>query len=401
MSLVSPPAQKSAPLRRTDRGTSWAHRDSGRCSVAFNCLSATTGHALYRDMRRLVAAATIGLVTVMITACTTGARSTPTGVRPAASGDRAITSSPPRTSKPTGSSIAPTSSASTASATTTTSTTVAASLPAPSGLAPLVSPALPGEGIWRPAGDRLVGGYGVYTTMLRPAAGLPPCGVAWIDTRATQMVLYAGSAEPSGSWPQQSYVGAAQQPTLIAAFNSGFKIYSYDTGWYDQGRWAVSLQNGAASLVIYANGSATVGEWGRDVAMGTGVIAVRQNLSLLVDHGAPAPAAQYPSEWGAVLGGGYSTWRSAVGVTAAGDLVYAGGPELSPALLAHLMVAAGAQRAMELDINPEWVSFATFTHTSGIGDGAPTGTNLLQGMYYSPDHYLQPYTRDFFAVLAR
>lgn len=53
---------------------------------------------------------------------------------------------------------------------------------------------------------------------------------------------------------------------------------------------------------------------------------------------------------------------------------------------------------MQLDINPEWVSFATFAHT---GAAAPTGTNLLPTMYYSAAHYLQPYSRDFFAVFAR
>jgi hypothetical protein len=241
----------------------------------------------------------------------------------------------------------------------------------------------------------------MYTARLRPAAGLLESGLAWIDTRATQFVLYAGSAEPYGVWPQQAYVGPAQQAVLMAAFNSGFKIYSYNTGWYDQGRAAVPLQNGAASMVIYANGSATVGDWGRDVAMGPDVTAVRQNLSLLVDHGAPTATVQSPYQWGAVLGGGSITWRSALGVTAAGDLVYAGGPSLSPALLANLMVAADVQRAMELDINPEWVSLATFAHPAGIGRGGAIGTNLLPAMYFSPTHYLQPDSRDFFAVLAR
>lgn len=280
-------------------------------------------------------------------------------------------------------------------------TTVAPSLPAPSPITPLVAPRLAGEGTWQPAGDRLPGGYAIYTTRLRPAAGSPESGIAWIDTRAARVALYAGTGQPYGVWPQQSYVAPAQQPTLMAAFNSGFKIYNYDTGWYDQGRAAVQLQSGAASLVLYANGAVDVGEWGRDVTMAAGVTAVRQNLTLLVDQGAPTAAVQSPSLWGAVLGGGYVTWRSAVGVTAAGDLVYGAGPDLTPAGLATLMVAAGAERAMELDINPEWVSFAAFTHASGAGGVSVAGANLLPNMYYSPAHYLQPYSRDFFAVFAR
>jgi hypothetical protein len=186
----------------------------------------------------------------------------------------------------------------------------------------------------------------------------------------------------------------------MAAFNSGFKIYSYSTGWYDYGASAVALQSGAASLVIFRNGTATVAEWNRDVALGPSIQAVRQNLNLLVDHGVATPQSQAPGLWGAVLGGGVITWRSGIGVTAAGDLVYAGGPYLTPAWLANLLVAAGAQRAMELDINPEWVSFSTFTHAGGIGGPGISGLNLVPGMYFSPAHYLEPFSRDFFAVFA-
>jgi hypothetical protein len=267
----------------------------------------------------------------------------------------------------------------------------------------LVAPSLPGEGVWQPAaGARLHRGYGIYTTELRAGAGLPPAGIAWVDTAATRISLYAGTSEPYGTWPRQGAVGGADLPLLLAAFNGGFKIYSYSTGWYAGGRTAVSLQPGAASLVIFSNGAATVGDWGRDVGGGPNVAAVRQNLTLLVDHGATVPNASAPYQWGAVLGGGTYTWRSGVGVTAAGDLVYVGGPSLDPGSLARLLVAAGAVRAMELDINPEWVSFATFVHAGGLaGGGVVSGANLLPGMYFTPFHYLQPFSRDFFAVFAR
>ena len=252
-----------------------------------------------------------------------------------------------------------------------------------------------------PGGAQLPGsGYGVYTTTLRPAPGYPAAGVAWIDSAATRIVLYAGalgSGEPPGVWPNQGGVPGSAQSSLLAAFNGGFKMSMYHTGWYDHGQVGVPLQAGAASLVIFANGTATVADWGRDATMGPNIVSVRQNLTLLVDHGAPAANAGAYSMWGAVLGGGVATWRSGVGVTAAGGLVYVGGNDLGPASLAQLLVAAGAVRAMELDINPAWVNFALFTHTAGqIG-----GTNLLAGMNAYADHFLTPYSRDFFAVFAR
>jgi hypothetical protein len=289
--------------------------------------------------------------------------------------------------------------ASTAATSTTSTTAPEPRLPIPPPIAPLARPALAGEGAWQPApGSAVAGGYAIYTAQLRPAAGFPAAGIAWIDRSATRLALYAGTSEPYGTWPHQGYVSPADQSQLLAAFNSGFKIYAYHTGWYDGGRAALAPQPGYASLVIYADGTATVGEWGRDVTFGPNVESVRQNLPLLVDHGAPAANAAVVGYWGAVLGGSILTWRSGIGVTAGGDLVYAGGPALSPALLADLLVAAGAVRAMELDINPEWVSFATYSHSAGAVSG---GADLVSGMYFPASHYLQPDSRDFFAVFAR
>lgn len=238
----------------------------------------------------------------------------------------------------------------------------------------------------------------MYTTSLRSAAGEPPAGIAWINPAATRLALYAGAAKPYGTWPQQGLVAPAQQGRLIAAFNSGSKIYSYNTGWFANGRTAVPLQVGMASLVICANGTATVGAWTRDMIMTPTVVAVRQNLSLLVDAGRPASDVGVIGAWGATLGGISATWRSGLGVTRAGDLVYAAGPSLDPAALARILIAAGAIRAMELDINPEWVSFVTYTHH---GPGVSGGGDLTPGMYFTPDHYLSSDSRDFLAVFSR
>jgi hypothetical protein len=241
----------------------------------------------------------------------------------------------------------------------------------------------------------------VYTTHLQPASGYPAVGLAWINSAAARLALYAGTAEPTGTWPHQGTVEAAARPLLLAAFNSGFRIYNYGTGWSESGVTAEPLQPGAASLAIFADGHATVGTWGTEVGPASGPVAVRQNLTMLIDHGIPSATVDYSSDWGAVLGGGSVTWRSGVGVTAAGDLVYAGGPSLTPRLLADVLLAAGVIRAMELDINPEWVSFVSYTHPAGLGTAALTGAALVPGMWFGPDHYLTSDSRDFLAVFAR
>jgi hypothetical protein len=139
--------------------------------------------------------------------------------------------------------------------------------------------------------------------------------------------------------------------TLVAAFNGGFKMPVAEGGYYTQGTWVVPPRTGAATLVIQSDGTATLGAWGRDVRMTQNVVAVRQNLHLLVAVGRPAPDAGIVADWGATVGGLSSTWRSGLGVTRSGALVYVSGPELDPLSLADLLIRAGAIRGMELDIN--------------------------------------------------
>ena len=70
--------------------------------------------------------------------------------------------------------------------------------------------------------------------------------------------------------------------------------------------------------------------------------------------------------------------------------------EAQVASLASIMIHAGAVRAMELDINAEWPSFITYT-----GPHAAGAANILPGMAQSPERYLTPDDRDFFAVYLR
>ena len=133
-------------------------------------------------------------------------------------------------------------------------------------------------------------------------------------------------------------------------------------GYYTDNRTIIPLRTGAASFVVYKDGSFALGQWGSDVSMTPSVVSVRQNLDLLVDNGQIVPAAYdaNSSAWGATLGGGLYVWRSALGITANGALLYVGGPGLDIYNLANIMVHAGAVRAMELDINTDWVNFSSY-----------------------------------------
>ncbi|MGH9122456.1 MAG: phosphodiester glycosidase family protein [Acidimicrobiales bacterium] len=275
---------------------------------------------------------------------------------------------------------------------------------APANLRPLVSPALAGEGQWIPAGRQVAGSSPVYITSLRADAATPPTAIASINQASLRTVIYAGSDQPPGAFSATTEIDPTLRAQLVAAFNGGFLFTDSPGGFYEDGNAAVPLVAGDASLVVFADGSATVGQWGRDVSLSPSagtppVTEVMQNLPLLVDGGVPVANVGNVSAWGVTLGAVTNTWRSGIGIDASGRLIYAAGPGLDPAGLARVLAAAGCVRAMELDVNPMWPHFATFT--GGPDPGSVVGTNLLGGMYFGPDHYFSPDARNFVAIFAR
>jgi len=290
------------------------------------------------------------------------------------------------------------------------STPVAASvphLPVPNPIVPFASPPVAGEGQWSPVGRLVKGVPAVYETMLRPSAIHTSyvVGVAWMDTKLLRATLYSGSQIPGGGpYGHTAPITASDSTSLVAAFNAGFLMSDANGGYYTENKTVVPLRTGAASFVVYKDGSSTVGQWGRDVSMGPDVVSVRQNLDLLVDNGKVVPGAYNPApgQWGKTLGGNLYVWRSGVGVTADGALVYVGGPGLDIVDLANILVRAGAVRAMEMDINTDWVNYSTYQPATptGLATGA-NGTELLPGMTGTPARYFQSWwARDFITMSA-
>lgn len=280
-------------------------------------------------------------------------------------------------------------------------------LPPPAPVVSPASPALPGEGQWSPAGRLVDGIPAVYETTVRPDAVHTSyvIGIAWMDTKLLHATLYSGSIIPGGgpythTAPVQP--GAAQ--SLVAAFNAGFLMSAANGGYYTDGRTEIPLRTGAASFVVYKNGSADIGAWGTDVTMTPNVVSVRQNLNLLVDNGQPVPGlnANDTTQWGATLGNNVYVWRSGLGITADGALVYVGGPGLNITDLANLLVRAGAVRAMEMDINTDWVNFTTYDPATPTGAAtAANGTELLPQMAGGPGRYFASWwARDFITMSA-
>jgi hypothetical protein len=278
-------------------------------------------------------------------------------------------------------------------------------LPAPANVVPPASPALPGEGVWSPTARSVAGQPALYTTRVRPDAVHTSyvVGMAWMDPNLLHATLYSGSQIPGGGpFVHSAPIPPTAADTLVAAFNAGFLMDAAQGGYYTDGRTVVPLRTGAASAVILTDGTLTVGQWGRDVSMSPAVVSVRQNLDLIVDGGQPVPGlnAADTTRWGFTLGNKVYVYRSGLGVTADGAVVYVGGPGLNITDLADLLVRAGAVRAMELDINTDWVNFAYFTPSNPYEPAsAASGSLLLPAMSGGPDRYFSSYwSRDFFTM---
>jgi hypothetical protein len=285
-----------------------------------------------------------------------------------------------------------------------------ARLPRPANLTPFPSTALPGEGRWRAAG-RLVDGYpAVYTTFMRPDTVHTSVvdGVAWMDTKLLSATLYSGSSIPGGGpYTHTAPIPHGAAAKLVAAFNAGFRMPDAQGGYYTDQHVVIPLRHGGASVVIYKNGSVNIGAWGENVRMTPQVVSVRQNLVLLVNHGKAVSGlnANDTSVWGYTLSNAVYVSRSALGITKNGALVYVGGPSLNITDLAHLLVRAGAVRGLELDINQDWVNFATFHPQSahGVASGS-NGSDLLPlaDMAGPSSRYFESWwARDFFTLSAR
>ena len=272
----------------------------------------------------------------------------------------------------------------------------------PPRVASMAGKPLPGEGRWRVLAT-VKGEPAIYGTYLRASKVYSSyvAGIASMNQNLVKFELRPGTEDPGpGQWHAQPYIPSGTRKGLLATFNSGFKIASSGGGFYLNGARSGALTPGVASEVFYRDGHLAIGVWDHTVRMTPDVVGVRQNLHLIVVHGhVPSTVDQnVETSWGATLGGGYYVWRSGIGITHDGRVIFVYGPSLNVRELAELLQHAGAVTAMELDINPEWMSYMYYLHTHRPN---PKPVNLLPTQQEPPDRYYFPSGRDFTAVYAR
>jgi hypothetical protein len=262
---------------------------------------------------------------------------------------------------------------------------------------------LPGEGVWKVAVS-VKGVPALFKTYVRESKTLTSyyAGIVSMDQRLLKFYLRPGTDDPGYGFGAPMDIPPGHRRGLAATFNSGFRVASALGGLYLNGHYDGSLVKGAASEVYYRDGRMAIGRWGYGpLHLSPSVVAVRQNLKPIVVNGqVPASVNQNViSNWGATLGGGYFVWRSGVGITKDGRIVFVYGPALDAQTLADLLKRAGCWTAMELDINPDWMSFMYYVPSGHPAN--PTPRNLLSSQVQPPYRYYTISSRDFTAVFAR
>jgi hypothetical protein len=270
----------------------------------------------------------------------------------------------------------------------------------PPRITPIIHPALPGEGVWRPAASG--GGLRppVLLTTFRSDPEYPQfvAGVAWIDAARTHLSYVPGLAEPP---PPLAHRGPSEVPEalrnrVVATFNGGFPLETSNAGLIYRGRVKEAMVDGIATVVEYRDGRVDIVRWHSGPRAPASVWFAKQNLPPIVYEGRLNPNLSDGPEWGETVDNAIRVWRSGLGVDRRGNLIYAAADNQTVESLAKILQRAGAVRALELDINEDWTSFISYRRP-----GAASPNNLLPEMLRPADRYLTPDERDFFAVYLR
>ncbi len=265
---------------------------------------------------------------------------------------------------------------------------------------------LAGEGVWANHTVDVVPGSEVMAdTFIRPDAdrSYAFATLVKVDMSVFRLGEVAGRLEPGGKAHPGS--GTIQDTVLksgklVAAFDGGFQVIDGNYGMYLNGVTYNAMQTDAATIIGHTDGHVTIERY-QGQAFGSDVIFARQNCPMLIENGEIGTQGERNKKlWGRTLTSDIYTWRSGVGITADGNLVFAMGNALTPTTLAYALKSAGAVNAMQLDINPFWVRF-NFFNPSGK-PGQYVSQVLMKGAqngdFYS---YLHDIDRDFFYLTAK
>lgn len=307
----------------------------------------------------------------------------------------------------------------------------------PPAMTPIFETSLPGEGHWI-ALDA--------DPFVRTNPGLPAAFVTtWIradkereqnrifvtawDPRQVALHMEAGTAEPVSATGAAGPGMIPRDPKvmgrLVAGFNGGFQAIHGEFGMQAQEVLYLPPKPYAATVFELDDGTTAFGTWPAQPEIPAEVKSFRQNMTAIVENGVFNPWKR--TWWGGTPPGwadNLHTTRSAICLTADGNVAYFWGHQATPTSIATAMTSAKCDYGMHLDMNPGLAGFE-FYNVRPEREVAPLGRTLvkewehegtfkdLPGWRYrarrmirSMQHmnfplYVQRYGRDFFYLTLR
>ena len=269
-------------------------------------------------------------------------------------------------------------------------------------------PVLAEEGVWHNHPLSLFPGKEIMAyTFVRPdpKRSYALTTLLQIDSSAVRMGSVAGKEQPGGPvgkpGPGLIPSNIIESGKLVAAFDGGFQYRDGAYGMIVGNTTYLPLKNDLGTVVGYQDGSLKIVRYSGQV-LGDKVAFVRQNCPILIEHGEVTVSDERNKTlWGRLAKGTVDiyTWRSGLGLTKEGNIIFAVGNNLTPQTLADALKMGGAVDAIQLDINPIWVRFNIFEPTDTLGQY--TSSTLTKELQDGSKEYLQGYSKDFFYLYAR
>lgn len=240
----------------------------------------------------------------------------------------------------------------------------------PAPMTPILSPALPQEGVFRPldndpfATSRLRDTSAFAFAFVRPDPSRPESQVFVVlwDPRLVELHTMTGTREPKTATGE---TGPGMVPrddatigSLAAAFNGGFQATHGEFGMMAQRIVYLPPKPYAATIAEMADGSVGFGTWPDDESIPSTMIGFRQNLTPLVADGLVNPYQR--TWWGGVPPGWQDatrTVRTGLCLTREHFVAYFYGSSISADHLAKAMVSARCSYGVHLDMNPGHTGF--------------------------------------------
>jgi TolB protein len=226
-----------------------------------------------------------------------------------------------------------------------------------------------------------------------------------LDPALLQIKMIPGTIEPK---PTTGLIGSGvipkeDWPHLVAGFNGGFAAMHGKFGMVVDRKVYLHPRDGIATLAVYDDGSLRMGTWGRDVTPAADLASYRQNCPPLIENGIITAETGKLTLWGLSVANQVYLYRSGLGLTTDGRLIYAAGRHLSAYTLARALQMAGAVYAMQLDVDEYHVAFITYEVKPGKPNGPPTvvGKKLRDDMRGFEGLFLRPFQLDFFYLVRR